>query len=78
MQNLVPVTVTERGWIHISRCADFVASVLPGISIHTASEVLCETVRETLAELRVRSVPRNWLSVVAAQPWGGKRATWRC
>ena len=68
VQELVPVSVSEQGWIDISRYADFIAGVLPGISIETASEVLCETVRDTLAELRVRSVPRNWLSVVAARP----------
>jgi ubiquinone/menaquinone biosynthesis C-methylase UbiE len=68
VQDLVPVTVSEQGWIDISRFSDFVAGVLPAISITIASEVLCETVRETLAELGVESVPRNWLSVVAARP----------
>lgn len=68
VQELVPVSVSEQGWIDISRYADFVTGVLPGISLETASAVLCETVRETLAELGVQSVPRNWLCVVAARP----------
>jgi hypothetical protein len=72
VQELVPVTVSEQGWIDISRYADFVTGVLPGISIETASAVLCKTVRETLAELGVRSVPRNWLCVVAARPPTGE------
>ncbi len=67
VQESVPVKVSEQGWIDISRYTDFVAGVLPGIAITTASEVLCETVRETLAELEVESVPRRWLSVVATR-----------
>ena len=67
VQEAVPVKVSEQGWIDISRYTDFVAGVLPGIAITTASEVLCETVRETLAELEVESVPRRWLSVVATR-----------
>lgn len=68
VEDLVPVAVSEQGWIDISRFTDFVAGVLPGISLETASEVLCDTVHETLAELGVGAVTRNWLSVIAARP----------
>jgi ubiquinone/menaquinone biosynthesis C-methylase UbiE len=64
---MVPVQVTEEGWIAISRYTDFIAGVLPGISLKTASDLLCETVSETLSELGVGSVPRNWFSVIAAR-----------
>jgi len=65
---MVPVQVTEQGWLAISRYTDFIAGVLPGISLKTASDLLCETVSETLEELGVLSVPRNWFSVIAARP----------
>lgn len=68
VQELVPVKVSQQGWIDIIRFSDFVAGVMPGIAIKTASEVLCETLRETMAELKIQAVPRNWLSVVAARP----------
>lgn len=68
VQELVPVSVSQQGWIDISRFSDFVAGVLPGIPIKTASEVLCETLRETMTELKIQAVPRNWLSIVAVRP----------
>jgi ubiquinone/menaquinone biosynthesis C-methylase UbiE len=67
-QELVPVRVSQEGWIDISRFSDFVSGVLPGIPIKTASEVLCETLRETMTELKIQAVPRNWLSIIAARP----------
>ncbi len=70
VQELQPVTVSEQGWIDISHFSDFAAGVLPGIPIETASAILCETLRETFAELDVRAVPRNWLSVIAVRPPG--------
>jgi len=67
VDELLTVTLDEQGWVDISRFADFVEGALPGIPIARASEVLCDAVRETFAELRLDGVPRNWLSVVATR-----------
>ena len=65
---IYPGEVTEQGWIDISRFSDFITGALPGVPIQTASEVLVESLRETFAELGVKTWPRNWLTVVAARP----------
>lgn len=67
VEELVPATLGEQGWLDISRFRDFASGVLPGIPLAQASEVLCDAVRETLAELGLSAVPRNWLSVVATR-----------
>ena len=67
-EKVVTAPVSQQGWIDISRYSDFVAGVLPGIPTKTASDVLCEALRETFAELSLQSVSRNWLSVIAARP----------
>jgi ubiquinone/menaquinone biosynthesis C-methylase UbiE len=64
---LVPVSVVEQGWIDICRYADFIGGVLPGVPVDCASDVLCDALRQTFRELELTSVPRNWLSVVAAR-----------
>ncbi len=66
-QEIVPATITEQGWIDISRFSDFVAGALPGIPIKTASDVLVEALFETFEELKTRVWPRNWLTVIAAR-----------
>jgi ubiquinone/menaquinone biosynthesis C-methylase UbiE len=65
---IYPGEVTEEGWVDLSRFSDFVAGALPGIPLRTASDVLVESLRETFAELGMKSWPRNWLTVVAARP----------
>lgn len=67
-EELVAAPVTREGWLDISRFSDFIAGALPGISIETASQVLCEGLQETFDELQIDEVPRNWLAVVAVRP----------
>jgi ubiquinone/menaquinone biosynthesis C-methylase UbiE len=66
-QQVVTAPVSEQGWIDISRFSDFVSGALPGVSVETASDVLCEALRETFDELKIQAVPRNWLSVIAVR-----------
>lgn len=68
VEQLVPATLDEESWLAISQFSDFVEGVLPGTPLAHASEVLCDALRETFAELRLEGVPRNWLSVVATRP----------
>ena len=67
-EQVVTAPVNQQGWIDISSFSDFVAGVLPGIPVETASEVLCEALRQTFTELNVETIDRNWLSVIAARP----------
>jgi ubiquinone/menaquinone biosynthesis C-methylase UbiE len=67
IQELLPATLPEQGWIDIARYADFAQGTLPGIPLAQATEVLCDAIRETFAELGLTGVARNWLSVVAAR-----------
>lgn len=64
-KELVPAYLPEGGWVDISRFKDFAAGTLPGVPVEWACEVLAEAVRETLHEMNLETVPRNWLSVVA-------------
>ncbi len=65
-QEIVRTPVVEEGWADISRFSDFVAGALPGVPVQEASEVLTEALTETFEELKVHTMPRNWLSVIAA------------
>lgn len=67
-QELVSAPVSRQGWLDISRFRDFASGALPGVSIDTASKVLCDTVQETFDELKLQAVPRYWLSVIAVRP----------
>lgn len=67
VRELVPATLPEDGWLDISRFADFAQGALPGIPIAQATEVLCDAIRETFAEMQLSGVSRNWLSIVAAR-----------
>ncbi len=67
VEELVPETLEESGWIDISRFGDFVGGVLPGVPLEQASDALCDAVRQTFAEMNLTGVPRNWLSVVAVR-----------
>ena len=67
VEEVVTATLDEQGWVDISRFADFVEGALPAVPLAQASEVLCDAVRETLADLGLAGVPRNWLSVVATR-----------
>jgi ubiquinone/menaquinone biosynthesis C-methylase UbiE len=67
LQELLPATLPEQGWLDISSYSDFAQGTLPGIPVDQASEVLCEALRQTFAEMGLTEVKRNWLSVVAAR-----------
>lgn len=66
-QDISPVLITLQGWVDISRYEDFIRGALPGVPLQQASEALQEGVRQALQELGLETVPRNWLSVVAAR-----------
>ena len=67
VQELVPATLSQDGWLDISRFADFAQGTLPGIPVAQATEVLCDAIRDTFAEMQLSGVARNWLSIVAAR-----------
>jgi hypothetical protein len=44
---------------------DFITGTLPGIPLSIASDVLKKAASESFSELEMRSLPRNWLQMVA-------------
>lgn len=64
-QEIESVPMPVEGWVTISQYEDFAHGALPGIPLKKASEVLKQTVAETYKELGLKTVPRNWLEVVA-------------
>ena len=57
--------ITLDGWQDISKYELFAQGTFPGVPVKAASEALQNTVQETLDELGLLFVPRNWLSIVA-------------
>ncbi len=61
------VPLTLEGWLGISQYDDFISGALPGISLEQGRQALQHGVRETFREMNLKTVPRNWLSVVAVR-----------
>ena len=61
------VQVPLEGWLDICSFADFVEGALPGVPVATGSAILKNTVSQTFEEMKLTTVPRNWLEVVAVR-----------
>lgn len=57
--------MTCESWQDISHYSEFVKGALPGIPVEIAAPILKATVAQTFEELKMESLPRNWLQVVA-------------
>jgi len=66
-QEIAKVQVTLQGWQDISSFEDFILGVMPGVPLEKASAALKEAVAQVFEEMGVRSVPRNWLDIVATK-----------
>lgn len=54
-----------ESWQDISHYSEFVKGALPGIPVEIGSPILKDTVAQAFAELKMDTLPRNWLQVVA-------------
>lgn len=59
------VEMTQASLEDISDYSLFIEGVLPGVPLDVGAEVLKHGVREALKELKLSTVPRYWLQVVA-------------
>jgi ubiquinone/menaquinone biosynthesis C-methylase UbiE len=66
-RDVSPVEMTVEGWCAISEYEEFISGALPGVPLDKGSHVLQEGVTQTYAEMNLKSVPRNWLSVIATR-----------
>ena len=66
-KEVIKVEVPLDGWYHISSFQDWIEGVLPGVPLSKGKEILQETVKELFEELNIRSLQRNWLSIVAVK-----------
>ncbi|MGH7607547.1 MAG: hypothetical protein ACREME_09420, partial [Gemmatimonadales bacterium] len=62
---LVRVEMTRAALADIGRFSLFIEGALPGVPLEEGSQALQVGLDRTMAELKVESVPRNWLEVVA-------------
>lgn len=62
---LLRVDMTREGLADIGRFSLFIEGALPGVPLEEGSEALQVGLDRTMDELKVESVPRNWLEVVA-------------
>lgn len=66
-QEIETVQVPMEGWLDISSFEDFIKGTMPGVPLDKASAALKAGVRQTFEEMKVTSIPRNWLDVVAVR-----------
>jgi ubiquinone/menaquinone biosynthesis C-methylase UbiE len=64
-REIVRVEMPLESFEDISEYSLWIEGVLPGVPLEAGSVALKEAVRETFAELGIKSSPRNWLLVVA-------------
>ena len=62
---LLRVEMSAESLADIGRFSLFIEGALPGVPLEEGSEALQVGLKRTLDELKVNSVPRNWLEVVA-------------
>jgi len=62
---LVQVQMTAAALSDIGRFSLFIEGALPGVPLEEGSAALQTGLERTMDELKVESVPRNWLEVVA-------------
>ncbi len=57
-----------EGWLAISEFKDFIEGIFPKIPLEKASEALKKAVKKVFQDMKIKTVPRNWLEVVAIKP----------
>ena len=57
--------MTQESLEDISDYSLFIEGVLPSVPLDVGAEVLKHGIREALRELKLKTVPRYWLQVVA-------------
>lgn len=62
---LVRVDMTRQALIDIGHFSLFIEGALPGVPLEDGAKALEAGLERTMEELKVESVPRNWLEVVA-------------
>lgn len=62
---LVRVEMTRAALADIGRFSLFIEGALPGVPLEEGSQALQVGLDRTMEELKIESVPRNWLEVVA-------------
>lgn len=62
---LIRVEMTRAALVDIGRFSLFIEGALPGVPLEEGSKALEVGLDRTMDELKVESVPRNWLEVVA-------------
>ena len=62
---MMQVNFDIQSFEDISEYSLWIHGILPGVPLKEGSETLKQTIRETVAELGIKSSPRNWLLVVA-------------
>jgi ubiquinone/menaquinone biosynthesis C-methylase UbiE len=62
---LLKVEMTRESLADIGRFSLFIEGALPGVPLEVGSEALQVGLEQALAELKLESVPRYWLEVVA-------------
>ena len=60
------IDVPIEGWHHISGFSDWIEGILPGIPLDIGRDVLQKSLAEIWEELKLKSIPRIWLSVSAS------------
>ncbi|PZC45783.1 MAG: Ubiquinone/menaquinone biosynthesis C-methylase UbiE [Chloroflexi bacterium] len=56
-----------EAWLDISSFSDFINGALPGIPLAEASAALKDALIQVFDELKLKTVPRGWLEVVATR-----------
>ena len=61
------VQVPIDGWLDISEFEDFIQGTMPGVDMQAASNSLKKGVHAAFEEMKVSTIPRNWMRVVAVK-----------
>lgn len=67
-QRIQTVQVPLEGWVNISQFEDWIKGVMPGVPLQAASDSLTAAAAQVFEDMKVSSIPRNWLHVVASRP----------
>ena len=66
-QRIRTIQVPQAAWLDISEFEDFIAGAMPGVPLDKASAALKKGVKQAFEELKIETVPRHWLEVVAVR-----------
>jgi ubiquinone/menaquinone biosynthesis C-methylase UbiE len=67
-QRVNTIQVPLEGWVLISQFEDWITGVMPGVPLKEASNALQKGAAQVFEEMKVNTIPRNWLEVVAVKP----------